>query len=110
MQRLARLVGAEQDEMKLHVGGRQFRAGLGKDPPLACSDGERPGPLDEPLHPHQYLLPGALHPVVQGDRLGAAIDRACLKVILQIGADAALLPFALLIRLLIALDPPTIEF
>ena len=55
---------------------------------LAGADGQRAGAVEQPLEPHQRLLEGALDAVVERDRLGAAIDRARLEVVLQVVPDA----------------------
>ena len=69
-------------------GRRELRPGAREDRALAGADGQRPGAVEQPFEPHQRLLERAADAVVQRDRLGAAIDRARLEVVLQIVPDA----------------------
>ena len=85
------LLGAEDDEMHLHVGCRDRRTGAEKSAGIARADGQQALAEQDVAQAPDKTLPPAVDDVVHGDRLGAAILEAHLEMILQIRADAGMI-------------------
>ena len=88
MQRGARGLAAEDDEMNLHVGRRDRRAGAEEAAGVAGADREQALSQQQVAQSGDDAAAPAVDHVVHRDRLGAAILHADLQMVLQIGADA----------------------
>src|SRR5262245_38922963 len=87
VQRGTRRVGAENDEMDLHVGCRNKRGRAEKPTGIAGADGEQPLPEQKISQPGGGSMPPTVDHIVHRDPIRAAILHTDLKMILQVGPD-----------------------
>ncbi len=87
MQALACLGRAEIDEIKLHIGPRDFGPGARECAGVSRAYRQRAAARKQIFQSDSKCAPPARHVVVEGDRPGAAPDGAHVEVILQVFAD-----------------------
>ena len=81
-------VGAEDEEMDLHVGRRELRPRAQESAGVTRADGEQALARQDVTQARAHAMAPVVDHVVHGDRLGAAVEHADLQMVLQIGADA----------------------
>jgi len=81
-------IGAENDEVHLHIWRHDFRAGVEEASGITGADGQQPLSKQSVAHAGANSMAPTVDHVVHRDRLGATILHADLKMVLQVGAVA----------------------
>ncbi len=81
-------VGAEDEEVQLHIGRCEVGTGAQERARIAGADREHALAGREVAQAGEHPVAPVVHHVVHGDRLCAAILEAHLQMVLQVGADA----------------------
>jgi hypothetical protein len=80
-------VGAEDEEVNLHIGRRQVGPGAQEGAGITGADGQQSLSRQSVAQAGAVAMAPVIDHVVHGDRLGAAVLHADLEMVLQIGAD-----------------------